>query len=78
MVPTTTAPSTQPPDTLPNTPASDTTMLDPAGRGALPATLTTVAIAKGRPVRTHSAAGVRISRMPATLSTARCGPVAGV
>ncbi len=52
-------------------------MLAPTGRGALPATPMTVAIANGRPVRTHSAAGVRISRMAATLTTARCGPVAG-
>ncbi|VXC00347.1 hypothetical protein PSCLAVI8L_260003 [Pseudoclavibacter sp. 8L] len=59
-----TAPSTHPPDTLPNTsPSADTIMLAPTSRGALPLTATSVAIANGRPRRDHSAPIGRIPRM---------------
>ena len=51
-------------------------MLAPTGRGALPETATTVAIANARPSRTHWAAGDRISRMVVTVIAARCEPVA--
>jgi hypothetical protein len=50
-------------------------MLAPTGRGALPETATTVAIAN-TPSRTHWAAGDRISRMVVTVIAARCEPVA--
>src|SRR5436189_6407719 len=58
----TTAPSTQPPDTLPkNVPSSLMTRLDPAGRGAEPQVSTTVASATPWPAFCQASAACRMS-----------------
>src|SRR6202021_1388948 len=58
----TTAPSTQPPDTLPKkVPSSLITRLEPAGRGAEPQVSTTVASATPWPAFCQSSAACRIS-----------------
>src|SRR3954463_6445446 len=59
-----TAPSTQPPDTLPVTsPAASTAMTAPGCRGALLLTPTTVARANGTPSPYHACRVPRTSRM---------------
>src|SRR5207249_9628729 len=66
----TTAPSTQPPDTLPRKlPWSSITRLDPTGRGAEPQVSTTVASATPRPFARHSSAARRMSSSRANICT---------
>src|SRR3954471_8213436 len=58
----TTAPSTQPPDTLPRKlPSLSITRLEPTGRGAEPQVATTVASATPRPLLRQSSAALRMS-----------------
>jgi hypothetical protein len=67
-----TVPSTHPPDTLPSTsPVSDTAMVAPGARGALPLTETTVARAKRVPVRSQALSRAAISRMAVTRHAGR-------
>src|SRR5690606_12614649 len=60
MASVTTAPSTQPPDTLPRKlPSLSITRLEPTGRGAEPQVSTTVASATPRPSFVQSSAALR-------------------
>src|SRR5450755_1613242 len=62
MASVTTAPSTQPPDTLPRKfPSLSITRLEPTGRGAEPQVSTTVASATPRPALRQSSAALRMS-----------------
>src|SRR5262245_47191915 len=66
----TTAPSTQPPDTLPRKlPSSSITRFEPTGRGAEPQVSTTVASATRRPSARQSSAARRMSSSRANICT---------
>src|SRR5437764_366560 len=68
----TTAPSTQPPETLPRKlPWSSITRLEPTGRGAEPQVSTTVASATPRPALRQSSAALRMSSSRARVSIRR-------
>src|SRR5215218_4427754 len=68
----TTAPSTQPPDTLPRKlPWSSITRLEPIGRGAEPQVSTTVASATPRPCLRQSSAALRMSSSLASIGTSK-------
>ena len=64
-----TAPSTQPPETLPTAvPSAPTSMIAPAGRGALRQVPTTVAMPTGWPSRHQRVSSVSTSRTRTTSS----------
>src|SRR6266566_1369662 len=69
-----TAPSTQPPDTLPTTsPAADTASAAPGSRGALLNVRTTVARPKVSPACHHAPMSVKMSRTPSDYVRADSG-----
>src|SRR6185437_2342732 len=70
MASVTTAPSTQPPDTLPKKlPSLSITKLEPTGLGAEPQVSTTVASATPRPALRQSSAALRISSSRESMET---------
>src|SRR5574337_100395 len=76
----TTAPSTQPPDTEPRKlPSPSMTRWEPAGRGAEPQVSTTVAIATSRPSSRHASAAPRTSSSRVSMPNAFlvCSPSLG-
>src|SRR6476661_7097835 len=72
----TTAPSTQPPETLPRKlPSSSITKFEPTGRGAEPQVSTTVASATPRPSLRQSSAAFRISSSVARVVMVYASPI---
>src|SRR4029077_15088631 len=74
----TTAPSTQPPDTEPRKfPSPSMTRCEPIGRGADPHVSTTVAIATCRPASRHDSAAARTSSSRVSIETSPLVQTAG-